>query len=397
MTIRWEYQLGERPGETERRLDLEALVAAWWSAFERKSGALVDHFEGRTQWDLPQWMSETLNAIDAELMWEFGPALETKGHRLVITPEARRDLRPLVRYILSRAPRLEGWEFYAHRLPESLKMARQTVEARCGKSSALSEVAVSLGEHHAIALRFSGPAVHRDEDFAQREAFVLTETLLGEELLNRWIGEISVHPRPKRGFLQLLGRARPEPESRPLETLQAKVAELILGVQGGLRDIVTASEADPWTLLELEPEKQDDYPWQQDLFVAKTPNLELWRATRADGFYDERFGRSGETFCYLKLDGSQGLDKEKFADKSEIEDALDALLKPAGWGCQIGGGTGLRYSYVELALKHRESALPAVRDLLARGNVPRRSWILFHNCELEHEWVGVYDDSPPPP
>ncbi len=158
-----------------------------------------------------------------------------------------------------------------------------------------------------------------------------------------------------------------------------------------------AAESATWSLLKLEPESQPDYPWQCDLFVAKTPNLDLWRATRAPRFYDERFSATGETFCYRKLDGSQGLDEEKFADKAAIEDALDELLIPAGLGCQIGGGTGLKYSYIELALNDTQRALPLIRERMADGNVPRRSWILFHRCERQTEWIGIYDDSPPPP
>ena len=397
MTPRWDYGFGLHAEEVNRRRELESLVAAWWSAFRERSGALDDLFARRSRWDLPGWMSETLQAIDPELMWEFGRALKTKGHRLVITPEARQDLRPLVRHILREAPVIDGWEFYAHRVPESLEMARQTVEARCKYSSELSEVAVTLGNHNLIDLRFSGPSVSRDEKLARHEAFVLAETLLGEELLDSWIGEISAHPRPKRGFLRLIGKSSAEPESVPLAAMKERVDDLIDSVRKGLPDIVAQSEGDEWSLLELKPEQQKDYPAQLDLFVTKTPNVGLWRATRADGFYDVRFSRLDDKFCYVKLDGSEGIDEEKFADKSEIEDALDDLLKPPGWGCQIGGGTGWRYSYIELALRNCERALPAIRTLLANGNVPRRSWILFHNCDQSTEWVGVYDDSPPPP
>jgi hypothetical protein len=134
------------------------------------------------------------------------------------------------------------------------------------------------------------------------------------------------------------------------------------------------------------------------LLVAKTPNLELWRAAHGPApFYDERFTRGGETFAYVKLDGSAGLDEEKFADKAEIEDALDELLLPAGLGCQIGGGTGLRYSYIDLALTDRRRALPAICERLRAGNVPRRSWIQFFARNLQSEWIGIYADSPPPP
>lgn len=42
-------------------------------------------------------------------------------------------------------------------------------------------------------------------------------------------------------------------------------------------------------------------------------------------------------------------------------------------------------------------ALPAIRRLLAEGNVPKRSWLLFHDCELRGEWIGIHDDAPDPP
>ena len=109
------------------------------------------------------------------------------------------------------------------------------------------------------------------------------------------------------------------------------------------------------------------------------------------------FSRCGETFCYIKIDGSEGLDEEKFADKAQIEDALDEVLRPDRLGCQIGGGSGLRYSYIDLALADLERGIDVVRKRLQKGNVPRRSWIQFFDADLAAEWVGIYDDSPPPP
>lgn len=100
---------------------------------------------------------------------------------------------------------------------------------------------------------------------------------------------------------------------------------------------------------------------------------------------------------YVKLDGSRGVDEERFAAKSELEDAIDAVLLPAGLGCQIGGGTGLRYSYIDLALAEPERGLQAVLERLRAGNVPRRSWVQFFASDLQREWIGVYPDSPPPP
>lgn len=396
--MRWDFQHGVGREEEQERLEIEARVKAWWSAFAQKTSALDDLFNQRADWDLPTWMAETLQKIDGDLMWEFALASNGEGQRLVITSETRRDLRPLVRHILREAPRLNGWEFHGHRFPEPLETARATVEARCGGTGRLSEVVVSRGENHLIDLVFRGVGVKADDDAANDEAFVLTESLLGEELLDCWIGAIEVEPKRKPGFLKRVELEKSDGVAAvPLERLEEAIRETIRAVREGFGDIAQSAESDAWSILKLKPEQSDDHTKQEDLFVATTPSVPLWQASRGKRFYDARFGSKGETFCYLKLDGSQEVDDEKFADRSEIEDALDNLLKPAGWGCQIGGGTGLRYSYVELVVTDPQAAFPAIRKLLQDGNIAKRSWILFHGCEYETEWIGIYDDTPAPP
>ncbi len=44
-----------------------------------------------------------------------------------------------------------------------------------------------------------------------------------------------------------------------------------------------------------------------------------------------------------------------------------------------------------------ENAIPAIRQRLRAGNVPKRSWILFFDDTLAGEWIGIYDDTLPPP
>ena len=126
---------------------------------------------------------------------------------------------------------------------------------------------------------------------------------------------------------------------------------------------------------------------------------DMWTAAHADpeSFFSERFTSFGELFCYVKLDGSEGLDEEKFADKAEIEDALDGALRAHACGAFIGGGTGLKYSYVDLALSDTERGIDVVREVLRAGNVPKRSWIQFFDAHLAAEWIGIYPDSPQPP
>ena len=141
-----------------------------------------------------------------------------------------------------------------------------------------------------------------------------------------------------------------------------------------------------------------NYPEQQDLFVGKSLLGDMWTAAHSGGsFCSQRFSRFGELFCYVKTDGSVDLSAEKFTDKAAIEDALDAALKASGTGAVVGGGTGLRYSYVDLALTDPDKGIHEVVDVLRKGNMVKRTWILFFDDIYRSEWVGVRDDSPAPP
>src|SRR5689334_10037199 len=112
--MRWLFpDLNDSEEAAQVRQTMQA-IEHWWQVFAAKAGDF-DKLLRRSA-DLTQFMEETLQAIHPSLMWEFGPAVRTKGHRLVITPETERWLRPLVRTILHRAPKIEGWEFYPYRL-----------------------------------------------------------------------------------------------------------------------------------------------------------------------------------------------------------------------------------------------------------------------------------------
>ena len=87
----------------------------------------------------------------------------------------------------------------------------------------------------------------------------------------------------------------------------------------------------------------------------------------------------------------------EFSDREEIEDAINAVLKPFSFGCVIGGGTGKVYSYCDLALTDVRKGIQAIQTRLMAGNIHQRSWIQFFDSDLASEWVGIYDDTPPPP
>jgi hypothetical protein len=401
--MRWQFHNPDNRLEAANRQAIVAKIDSWWREFEVKTGDIAALFSKKADWNLPDWMERHLQVIHPKLMWEYGPAVRGNGHRLVITPESTHHLRPLVRMILKRAPALDGWEFYEHRLAEDIEQTRATVEGRIGRDIADLKVNAARGAHHRIDLTYASPDFAGPEDHAAFDAaFVATETLLGEQRLNDWIGAIEMTVLPRASGLKSwfgLGRRQ---SPRFIELVRLR--EIVDALAGSICDQLPPTshcewvEGASWTMWKLQPEKADDYSDQHDLFVGKSANPNQWAAAHSGQlFSSQRFSRCKETFCYLKVDESQGLDEERFADKSEIEDALDAVLKPDKLGCHIGGGTGLRYSYIDLALTDVPEGIRAVRERLRAGNVPKRSWIQFFDSDLAAEWVGIYEDSPPPP
>src|SRR5829696_8907501 len=119
--MRWLFSDPNNPEEAAYVRQTMAAIDRWWQAFGAKTDDLAALFKGRKVWDLPLFMEEHLQAIHPQIMWEYGPAVKGDGQRLVVTPEAERWLRPVVKTIFERAPKIAGWEFYPHRLPENVE------------------------------------------------------------------------------------------------------------------------------------------------------------------------------------------------------------------------------------------------------------------------------------
>jgi hypothetical protein len=379
--------------------DREMAIQQWWDTFESNEGKINSYFigDGHSDFDLPLWVQQNLQVINSDIMWEFGPGLK-KAHRLVITSESRRELRPLVRYILSKAPNMEFFEFYEYRLPESLEAANAMVSSRTNWQD-ISEIGFNtiIGDYNRIDITFYTPFSESDDE-QTNNLYLITEQLLGEEYQDNWMGYIDVLPKPKKK--SFLGFNKTGAVSHlPVGQLKSNFEENIAVVKGALpeKHYHEFSENHEWSLLKLRPEKKEDYAHKDDMFVAPSISPQLFDALhRGKGnFYSGRFSNFGETFMFLKMDGSaDDLNQEIFPDRSSIEDALGEALQ--GKGSIIGGGTGLRYSYIDFALTDLEQSIDIIQKILQDGKITKRSWLFFHDPIYQLEWIGIWPDSPEP-
>jgi hypothetical protein len=390
--MRWIFADPANPQEMARRNQAFGAIDAWWRAFQGKTTDLSALFQRKSEWDLVRWMHDYLGAVDPRLMWEFGPARSQEGHRLVITPESVRWLRPLVRSLLERAPRIAGWEFYPNRLPEDVPHTILTVEGRVGVNITGAVVAASLAPSRKIDLWFGFPQQSFDQRTARNAAFVAAETLMGEHVLDTWIGGISLLADDPQAKLRPL----------PMDRAQATVGALIRSIQeqlptSRLADI--SGDAPNWSSLEVHPDTDaDDYPARSDMIFATVLDVEMFRNAHSGLIFTSScHSRCGELFCYLKIDANQVPREHLVEFRAHIEDTLNPALLQAKVGGCIGGGSGLRYSYIDLALTDLNGAIPIVRQVLAACRVPLRTWLLFLDDELSREWVGIYAQTPAPP
>ncbi|MGY8652349.1 MAG: hypothetical protein ACKVJX_01885 [Verrucomicrobiia bacterium] len=259
-------------------------------------------------------------------------------------------------------------------------------------------VLATLGKHNAIDLKFVSDAYKSPDDKqALNDVFVATETLLGEERLDQWIGVVEVdrlHPTPDVDLGAL-------PEPSPIRELPRLVSELIAAVDEKLPEKPLHKYDEDnwgWTNWKHKPKKQSDYSDQFDLITASTMAPDVWDCAHSRANFDSRrFSRCGELFCYLKMDSSEDPDHPNVDNRSVLEDALTAALREKGVGCIRGGGMGLKYTYIELALVDVKTSATLIKKILRDRDIHRRSWLLFHDDRLATEWIGVWDDTPHPP
>jgi hypothetical protein len=391
--MRWLFADPHDPEEAAYVNETIAAIDHWWHEFQAKMEKIENAFKPKSRYNLPKFMEETLQAIHPGLMWEFGPAVKQKdGYRLVITPESQRYLRPMVRTILERAPKLPNWEFYGYRVPEAPELTIDTVKGRVNVDLGDAVVAASPAPGRKVDLYFGFPGQEDlEEDQARQAAFIATETLLGEQFLDNWIGEI--------GLLS----DNPEPAIQPLPLARAQVA--IASLVKAMFERLPAersqdiSAEEGWASVSLDPpEKMADYPGRTDLVSATVHDIELFQAMHSgQPFASTCHSRAHEQFCYLKLDAAGGGQEDASKLRGQLEQPLNEELVAANVGGVIGGGSGLRYAYIDVGLTDLKRAVGIIRKVLSEQEVPERSWLLFHDDDLGAEWIGLHPHSPPPP
>lgn len=398
--MRWLFADPQNPEESRHVQRTLAAIDAWWQAFQQNASRLAAYASGSQDWDVDAFFEQWLLPVDRRLVWELLPGSAAPGgaaavHRLVVTTEGDRRLRPLLQALVQRAPALPGWQFSIYRPAELVEQAVRWVWNRTGVDVTGTLVAVQPAPARKIDLHYFFPSLtHRPRDTVTEQAWLVTEAILGEQVLDTWVGQIAAIEPAQAGQFQLL----------PLAHAQAVVVSLIRNYLQQLpltpvAELVRQASLHPVTL--PPPPPAADYSEWTDLVQASTRDPELFRATHSpQPFTSACHSRHGEVFGYLKIEKPE-LTSDVLVPAPwaavELAPRCDAVLRQAGLGCVWGEGSGLRYHYVELALTDPMAAVAPLRGWATDLRLPPRSWLLWHDDAWGGEWVGLHPHSPPPP
>jgi len=385
--VRWIFWDPSDPEEAREHARIDAAIDAWWCWFASRIPEIERREAGLSRTELEE-IGTRLQAIHPELCWELGPDHPGGGWSLAITPEGCHGLLPLVRTVVERAPRLDGWRWIEQREPVHPGSVAGAVLARTGYDLAGARVSVTPGRVRRTDLRFHSQHFESSEDRAAfRAVLVAAEAALGERALDSWVGAVSVE------------RGKGDASAIPLEELGDAFKKVVYAAQAARPNepYWRCGKDENWFLVKRKAIEKDDYAGREDIFIAQTVDPEIAQTVVLGfPFSSECFSRHGERFIFVKFDGSGGY-QAQVANRSAVEEAIEGALLREELGAQVGGATGLRYFYIDLAVTDLRRAVEVIRPQLRALELPRRSWILPMDADLSGEWIGVWDDTPPPP
>lgn len=384
--MRWQHIDPKDTEENAARAAVLSRIEKWWGAFSAQADAIHAYLHGAEEFDVAEFMAEHLENVDPRLGWEF--SLGGGGRaRLVISCDGRLNLRPMVDAMIALAPRMDTWEFLHAHPADSYESALSAVEAETDHALGRAKVRAEVSSMNRVDLQFHLPDVD-GHDLAKTQAVIAAERLLGEEALARWVGAIRTVEADSDG------------QWLPLDELPRSVFAEVAGVDARLPDkpLVEMVKDLRWSLWRLSPPDQPDYPREQDLIMGSSALEEMSACAQLGAPFDSRrYSKVGETFCFLKFDGEGRKVAPRMEERKKVEAAVGNVLVANQLGCVVGAGTGKRYSYLDIALTDVQRSIPLIRHEMREAGVSNRSWLLFHDAHLADEWVGVWDDTPPPP
>jgi hypothetical protein len=178
----------------KRERDPRAAIAAFWVWWARAKDQLDVALRDGELGGIDRALSSRVAAIHPDIAWELTEG-KTARHALVLSPEGSPALRTVTERWLRAGPGAdEAWEYHAARQADlrafdsQLQLGKRTFEP--GKTRFGAELDADRARVHVLVQHPEFP--HLDDADRLRASFLLLDWALGEDDVERWLGEIRV-------------------------------------------------------------------------------------------------------------------------------------------------------------------------------------------------------------
>lgn len=170
----------------------------WWAAARGRIEAAIKagEFDNRLVDDI----SRAVRKVHPNLAWELAKG-QTSQHAFCVTPEGNAEVRPAaLRWLASAPPPDETWEYHAARQAAAVGGGAIQVGGQTFDWDDMRAIS-SWDEHRQrldVRLWHDGFATAPDQ-VRQQVAFLFLDNLLGEDEVERWIGQVDLLEAPTGG------------------------------------------------------------------------------------------------------------------------------------------------------------------------------------------------------
>ena len=357
-----EAKLRTMPLQLKKRVDpaettFKSRVENFWEWFAERAGRFLQAMEQGE--DVMAETDEKLQELFPDFACVFGPGeagYGEPGRSFTLSGEGVLQRQLLTLYWASRAPRLEGWTFYASRQPSPPEIIENTRITFDGQDLNPLEfwLTPTIDDEEEVANLMVWHPLYagvRGEEDRLGAFMVFLDEVLGEYGTGNWIGEITVSD-------QQLAEAIPLTELYGfidrLET-ERKWQKLLPG------DGVNA----------YSQENPENRFLRDDIIAGSTALYQLVAEySETEGDLEDPLAGTGADYVFVTIDARLFPEGQQVETRDVIETALESALKAEQTGRVIGRAFGTQFAYLDLMLFDGKNSVQVIERVLREQNLP---------------------------
>ncbi len=355
--------------ESPAELTSNHRAEAFWKWFETVAERFYQTIEDEQSPALAGEMSAAVDRLLPGAAWVFGPGENRIGHSLTLSGEGILPKQILAEEWLKRAPKIQGWTFYAGRQP----------------SESSRDFSIEFGELTFKAIEFwVTPEIDEEEEkfdlyvwhpladgentrHFQMALFLFLDEIFGEYGTGRWIGALNVS-KDKLA------------KSIPIGELKEFVDDLVKERGWKMR-----TPFEVWS----------QYSVPKDRIGPNRPRLDTIAGTclcfepigdflKNPSAAEDPFAPFGADWIFLSFGSSFFGDRNPVDVRHDISELIEERLEGSGSGLYLGGAIGVQRGYIDFLIFDGPGSVGIIREAARTAGLPEDTRIEYLSGRKRH-------------